>query len=76
MDRFLIATTHMGINVRRLVEGFILPANKAETLAYLYDIHQPLNIVKQYLWVFNVRASEAPHIVILTSTLRMCLLTE
>lgn len=51
----------MGINVRRLVEGFILPANKAETLAYLYDIHQPLNIVKQYLWVFNVRASEAPH---------------
>nr|VWO96289.1 Ketoreductase CTB6 (EC (Cercosporin toxin biosynthesis cluster protein 6) [Ganoderma boninense] len=50
---FCIATTHMAVNVRRLVEGFILPATKADTLAYLYDIHQPLNIVKQYLWVFN-----------------------
>ncbi|KAI0644289.1 hypothetical protein C8Q79DRAFT_975276 [Trametes meyenii] len=50
---FCIATAHIGVNVRRLVEGFILPATKAETLAYLYDIHQPLNIAKQYLWVFN-----------------------
>ncbi|PIL27359.1 hypothetical protein GSI_10506 [Ganoderma sinense ZZ0214-1] len=50
---FCIATTHMAINVRRLVEGFILPTDKTETLSYLYDIHQPLNIVKQYLWVFN-----------------------
>ncbi|KAI1798387.1 hypothetical protein LXA43DRAFT_1088494 [Ganoderma leucocontextum] len=50
---FCIATAHMGVNVRRLVQGFILPATKAETLDYLYDIHEPLNIVKQYLWVFN-----------------------
>ncbi|KAI0365177.1 hypothetical protein BV20DRAFT_973470 [Pilatotrama ljubarskyi] len=53
MAMFCIATAHMGVNVRRLVEGFIVPDTKAETLAYLYDIHQPLNIVKQYLWVFN-----------------------
>ncbi|KAI0794372.1 hypothetical protein C8Q74DRAFT_1248351 [Fomes fomentarius] len=50
---FCIATAHVAINLRRLVEGFIIPNTKAETLAYLYDIHQPLNIVKQYLWVFN-----------------------
>ncbi|KAI1798369.1 hypothetical protein LXA43DRAFT_1056538 [Ganoderma leucocontextum] len=55
---FCIATAHMGVNVRRLVQGFILPATKAETLDYLYDIHEPLNIVKQYLWVFNVRISQ------------------
>ncbi|KAI0709635.1 hypothetical protein C8T65DRAFT_648652 [Cerioporus squamosus] len=50
---FCIATAHIGVNVRRLVEGFIIPDTKAETLAYLYDIHERLNIVKQYLWVFN-----------------------
>ncbi|KAI0746297.1 hypothetical protein C8Q80DRAFT_1174410 [Daedaleopsis nitida] len=50
---FCIATAHIAVNLRRLVEGFILPDTKAETLAYLYDIHQPLNVVKQYLWVFN-----------------------
>ncbi|PIL25492.1 hypothetical protein GSI_13382 [Ganoderma sinense ZZ0214-1] len=50
---FCISTAHIAVNLRRLIEGFINPDTKAETLKYLYDIHQPLNIVKQYLWVFN-----------------------
>ncbi|KAM5544435.1 hypothetical protein V8D89_002095 [Ganoderma adspersum] len=50
---FCISTAHIGVNLRRLIEGFIKPDTKAETLKYLYDIHQPLNIAKQYLWVFN-----------------------
>lgn len=50
---FCISTAHVAVNLRRLIEGFITPNTKAETLKYLYDIHQPLNIVKQYLWIFN-----------------------
>ncbi len=56
VDRFCISTAHIAVNLRRLIEGFIKPDTKAETLKYLYDIHQPLNIVKQYLWIFNVSA--------------------
>lgn len=38
--RFIVSTAHMGVNPHYLIEGFIIPDTKAETLRYLYDIYQ------------------------------------
>ncbi|EIN04005.1 hypothetical protein PUNSTDRAFT_139046 [Punctularia strigosozonata HHB-11173 SS5] len=50
---FCICTAHVGVNFTRLIQAFILPETKEETLKYLYDLTQPTNIAKQALWVCN-----------------------
>ncbi len=48
---FSSATAHMAINVRRLIEGYVLPPTKAAMNNYLSDITQPTDIAKQFLVV-------------------------
>ena len=48
---YLSATAHISVNLRRLIEGYVLPQTKGEMMKYLVDIAQPLGIVKQYLAV-------------------------
>jgi len=50
---FAICTAHIAINLRRLIEGFILTQTKPQTLAYFYQFNDPLNVAKQFLWIFN-----------------------
>ncbi|KIL61695.1 hypothetical protein M378DRAFT_179998 [Amanita muscaria Koide BX008] len=48
---YLSATAHVSVNLRRLIEGYVLPQTKVEMMQYLVDIAQPLDIAKQYLVV-------------------------
>ncbi|KAF8342547.1 hypothetical protein F5887DRAFT_1076151 [Amanita rubescens] len=48
---FSSATAHMAINVRRLIEGYVLPPTKAAMNDYLSDITQPTDVVKRFLVV-------------------------
>lgn len=48
---YLSATAHISVNLRRLIEGYVLPQTKVEMMEYLVDIAQPLDIAKQYLVV-------------------------
>jgi len=42
LTRFAICTAHIAINLRRLIEGFILTQTKPQTLAYFYQFNDPL----------------------------------
>lgn len=53
-NRFLIATAHVGVNCRRLIEGYVNPPDKASMVKYLLDITQPTNVTKQFLVVMAV----------------------
>ncbi|KAF9049596.1 hypothetical protein BDZ89DRAFT_1154457 [Hymenopellis radicata] len=48
---FLCASAHMGINLCRLVQGYVFPESKEGMIAYLLDITQHSNVAKQYLLV-------------------------
>lgn len=52
--RFLIATAHVGVNCRRLIEGYVNPPDKISMIKYLLDITQPTNVAKQFLVVMAV----------------------
>ena len=53
--RFLSATAHMSVNVRRLVEGYVNPPTKEAMTAYLLDITVKSSVAKQYTLVMVVR---------------------
>ncbi|KAF8626967.1 hypothetical protein AX15_004607 [Amanita polypyramis BW_CC] len=48
---FISATAHMAVNLRRLIEGYVLPPTKNAMTRYLTDIAQPTDIAKQFLLV-------------------------
>ncbi|KAF8914944.1 hypothetical protein CPB85DRAFT_469470 [Mucidula mucida] len=48
---FLCASAHMGVNLCRLVQGYIFPESKEGMIAYLLDLTQHTNVAKQYLLV-------------------------
>ncbi|KAK7441228.1 hypothetical protein VKT23_016708 [Stygiomarasmius scandens] len=52
--RFSVATAHMGINLRRLILGYVNPETKADMTKFLLDISQPTNVAKQFMVVFAV----------------------
>ncbi|KAK7441227.1 hypothetical protein VKT23_016708 [Stygiomarasmius scandens] len=49
---FSVATAHMGINLRRLILGYVNPETKADMTKFLLDISQPTNVAKQFMVVF------------------------
>lgn len=49
---FLVATAHVAVNCRRLIEGYVNPPDKTAMLRYLIDITQPTNVTKTFLVVF------------------------
>jgi hypothetical protein len=46
---FAAATAHVSVNLRRLIEGYVLPHTKAAMTKYLLDISQPDNVAKECL---------------------------
>ncbi|KAM6496794.1 hypothetical protein JOM56_007267 [Amanita muscaria] len=56
---FAAATAHVAVNLRRLIEGFVLPATKIDMLKFLIDVTAPTGIAKQYLVVIVNLLSDA-----------------
>ncbi|KIL65621.1 hypothetical protein M378DRAFT_161927 [Amanita muscaria Koide BX008] len=56
---FAAATAHVAVNLRRLIEGFVLPATKIDMLKFLIDVTAPTDIAKQYLVVIVNLLSDA-----------------
>ncbi|KAJ7600894.1 hypothetical protein C8J56DRAFT_911547 [Mycena floridula] len=48
---FLCATAHIGINLCRLVQGYIQPPTKGAMIAFLFNITVGTNVAKQYMLV-------------------------
>ncbi|KAK7036780.1 hypothetical protein VNI00_011446 [Paramarasmius palmivorus] len=51
IDRFMAATGHMGVNIARLVEGYVKAPTRAATIAYFLNLTVSSNIAKQFLLV-------------------------
>lgn len=64
--RFLVATAYVGVNARRLIEGYVNPATKADMTKFLLDITQPTNVAKQFLVVLAVGLFVSPSFRVLT----------
>lgn len=48
---FASATAHMALNIRRLIEGYIISPTKAAMDVYFGNIKQPLTVAHQFLLV-------------------------
>ncbi|KAF8636049.1 hypothetical protein AX17_003833 [Amanita inopinata Kibby_2008] len=48
---FASATAHVGVNVRRLIEGYVESPTKQAMTKYLLDITQPTDVAKEFLLV-------------------------
>ncbi|EJD04374.1 uncharacterized protein FOMMEDRAFT_155503 [Fomitiporia mediterranea MF3/22] len=48
---FAVATAHVSVNCRRLIEGYVNPPDKTSQLKFLIDITQKTNVTKQFLVV-------------------------
>ncbi len=51
----------MGVNLCRLVQGYIFPESKEGMIAYLLDLTQHTNVAKQYLLVTVVSNTSLDH---------------